>query len=241
MQKWKMKRLLDIEKRFRRYESVSHHSLITRIPVIIRLDGNAFHTFTKKYWGKSYSEEFAVLMARTTRNVMYKMSGAKFAYIQSDEVSILLTDFDDLSTQAWFDYDLNKLVSVSAGMFSAIFNDNNVSKRCPEDPVGWFDARAFNLDKSEVPNYFIWRQLDCIRNSKQMLAREHFSHKQLLNKSCDEICKMVYQEKGVNWFDLPDERIYGICIHKNEGLEIAPAPVFQYKEKMIAKCLGIDE
>lgn len=209
--------MLDIEKRFKRYELAAQHHLIKRMPVIIRVDGNAFHTFTKYYWGRCYSELFSATMCNAVLKMMSKMQGAKFAYTQSDEVSFLLTDYDDLSTDAWFGYNLSKLVSISAAMMTAFFNDYNLAKRCGDEPVGWFDARAFNLPKEEVVNYFVWRQQDAIRNSKSMLAREHFSHKQLVGKSCDEVCKMLYQEKQVDWFALPRSRTYGLAMYRKEG------------------------
>jgi tRNA(His) guanylyltransferase len=209
--------MLDIEKRFKRYELVTQYYLTKRTPVIIRVDGSAFHTFTKYYWGRGYSENFAATMCNAVLKMMPRMQGVKFVYTQSDEASFLLTDYDDLSTDAWFGYEINKLVSISAGMMTAFFNDYNLAKRTGEDPVGWFDARAFNLPKEEVVNYFVWRQQDAIRNSKSMLAREYFSQKQLTGKNCDEMCKMLYQEKQVDWFALPHSRTYGLAVHKKDG------------------------
>lgn len=175
------------------YEQVYRIKLTRRTPVIIRLDGKAFHTLTRKC-KKPFDSIFQRTMMETALFICDEIQGAKCAYIQSDEISMLLTDFDTLATDAWFDYNLQKITSVSAGMASSHFSKAWGGQ-------GIFDSRAFNIPKEEVCNYFVWRQQDWQRNSIQMYARAHYSHKQLHKKSSADIHEMLH-EKGCNWADL---------------------------------------
>lgn len=179
------------------------------MPVIIRLDGKAFHTLTKNC-DKPFDAALQATMEGTAQALCKAIQGAKCAYTQSDEISILLTDFDKLTTDGWFDYNLQKIVSISAGMASAYFSCIwNGDKR------GIFDSRAFNIPKEEVCNYFIWRQQDWFRNSIQMLSQAHYSHKELKNKNIKDMHEMLYK-KGVNWNNLKPVWKNGTFIHYND-------------------------
>lgn len=195
---------LDIGDRMKRYEEVTHLTLTRRVPVIIRIDGRAFHTITRRRFGKNWSSEFLAQMTETAQIVAKDIQGCDFVYSQSDEVSFLLTDYRTIRTGAWFDYDLRKLVSISASLAASVFG------RIYGQPV-CFDSRAFSLPQDEVANYFIWRQVDATRNAIQMAGREVFSHKELHLKSCNEIQEMLFQ-KGVNFNDFPTTRKRGFCL-----------------------------
>lgn len=201
--------------RMKMYEHVWRHKLIRRMPVIIRVDGKAFHTFTKGL-NKPFDDIFMDAMQATAEYLVREIQGCKFAYVQSDEISLLLTDYDTYDTEAWFDNNIQKMVSVTAAKASAFFNQRfglcYVDYAVVSKPEGTFDsayahrvleagsmlpvfdARAFNLDKDEVCNYFIWRQEDCIKNSISMIARTHFSDKELHGKSTIERKKMIEEE-----------------------------------------------
>ena len=178
------------------YENRSKTYLTRRTPVLLRLDGCHFHTFTKGL-KKPYDSLFIEVMQRTTKSLCESIQGCKFGYVESDEISLLLTDYDTLKTDAWFDYSVQKICSVAASMAAMFFNKH--LKQCVEEWYnrhnndnnyydtllkkielgGYFDARAFNLPEHEVVNYFIWRQNDATRNSIQGLAQANFSQKQL--------------------------------------------------------------
>lgn len=188
------------------YEHVYRLKLTRRTPVIIRLDGKAFHTLTRGC-DKPFDELFNQAMVHTMERLCNDIQGARCAYTQSDEISILLTDFDTLRTEAWFDYNLQKIVSISAAIASVEFSH----AFCQQ---GLFDARAFNIPKEEVRNYFIWRQLDWIRNSISMLAQAHYSHKELHKKNQADMHEMLHK-KGINWADLPDKWKNGTFLFKD--------------------------
>ena len=193
----------DLAKRMKdNYENRQRFYLTRRMPVIIRVDGRAFHTVTRKL-DKPFSAIFIDVMQRTAHSVAEGIQGCKLAYVQSDEVSFLLTDYDSLQTEAWFDYNLSKMVSVAAAHMSVIFNLWFPNRGMLLGDTIVFDARAFNVPREEVANYFLWRAKDWSRNSVQMYAQSFFSHKQLLNKGIPEIHEMLH-DIGKNWTnDLP--------------------------------------
>lgn len=237
--------------RMKDYENVNRFYLTRRTPMIIRIDGRAFHTFCKGL-KKPYDKVFAESMQATTLNLCKSIEGCKLSYTQSDEISLLLTDYDELETQAWFDKNLQKIVSISASLATLYFNksfkdlsdswcDNyyqiwNTSKEddkyfetlCNRQFTATFDSRAFCLPKEEVANYFVWRQKDATRNSINSLAQANFSHKSLQGLNVNQVQDKLVNEKGINWNDQPTEFKRGICcIKTNEGWKIdKEIPVF---------------
>jgi tRNA(His) 5'-end guanylyltransferase len=183
--------------RMKRHERASEHYLMRRTPVIIRIDGKAFHTLTASLSDRFDPRMHHCMMA-TMGAVCSSIQGAVFGYTQSDEISILVRDWDTVKTEAWFDYRQNKVESVAASIATMAFN--SYAATIPEFQIkpAMFDARAFNLPKEEVVNYFIWRQQDAERNSIQTYGRTVFSHKQLHGKSNPEVITMLDQA-GKSW------------------------------------------
>lgn len=219
------------------YENRSQTYLTRYTPVIIRLDGCHFHTFAKKF-DKPFDRIFAKTMQDTTKYLCEKIQGVKFAYTESDEISLLLVDYDrnDLSkqTEAWFDYRVQKIVSVSASLATLAFNkffvDNLEDTIIDTDDVkgkrlynayhkaieegATFDSRAFNLPKEEVGNYFVWRQVDAIRNSKSALGQANYSQKVLNGLSSNQIIEKCKEELGIDWNDFKGEQKWGSIVTK---------------------------
>jgi len=191
------------------YENRYRFYLTRRMPVIIRVDGKAFHTLTKNC-EKPFDINLNTSMVHTAQYLVSEIQGAKIAYVQSDEISILLTDYDNLDTDAWFDYNLQKIVSVSAAMASTKFTEAYLA---PGEGIALFDARAFNIPREEVTNYFLWRQQDWTKNSVQMLARAHFSHKELHGKNQKAMITML-EEREVYWNILADNWKNGTFVFK---------------------------
>lgn len=224
--------------RMKDYENVPRISLTKKMPVIIRLDGKAFHSFTKGM-KHPFDEVLISTMQKTAAYLCENVMGCRVAYTQSDEISLLLVDYEKTESQAWFDNSLQKMVSVAASMATLEFNRafwavseewyvNLICENAEEDGrikdfdviyrgkrnKAMFDARAFTIPKEEVCNYFIWRQQDATRNSIQMVAQSLFSHKQLHGKDCNVLQDMMFTEHGVNWNDYPTHQKRGTCIVK---------------------------
>lgn len=190
------------------YENRTKYFLPRRTYTVIRLDGKAFHSFTKDL-DRPYDSGFMSIMDSTAVHLCRNLQGAKFAYIQSDEISILLTDFETPTTQAYFDGEIQKIVSVSASLATGIFNHyystgRHISTLNQTLRIAAFDSRVFTIpDPTEVENYFIWRQQDATRNAIQMAGQAHFSHSSLQGISCEEIQEKLFQEKQVNFDKYP--------------------------------------
>lgn len=195
--------------RVKRYEAVSNHKLTPRSPLAIRIDGRAFHTYTRGT-DRPFDQALMDRMVDAAVETAREMSGFRLGFVQSDEVSFLLADYENLDTQGWFAYELNKVVSLSASIFTSYFNLNNPKRAT-------FDSRAFTVPVDDAPNVFIWRQQDWGRNSLQMLAGSHFSHKQLHGKKQPDMHQMLH-EVGVNWADLTPREKNGTFILSDKTL-----------------------
>lgn len=203
------------------YEDRTRISLPRRSYTLIRIDGKAFHTYTRgmiRPFDDGLIDDMDVTAAYLCKNIM----GAKFAFVQSDEISILLTDFEDIGTQSWFDSNLQKMCSVSSSQATRAFNEARL-KRNGFDAMKWaeFDSRVFQIpQKAEVENYFIWRQQDTTRNSISSVAQSLYSSKDLHGKNTDDQQDLIFQ-KGINWNDYAPKYKRGRMIVK-ETYEKAP-------------------
>jgi tRNA(His) guanylyltransferase len=196
------------------YEDRTRVLLPRRTYTIIRVDGKAFHTFTKRYDGP-YDEMIVTGMNEAMLALCSEAQGTAFGYTQSDEISILLTDFATNTTDAWFDNNLQKIVSVSASIVTAAFNASLGTT------TALFDCRVFTIpDAIEVENYFVWRQQDAVRNSIQSLAQAHFSHKELHGLNVNALQEKLFQEKKINWNDLPIEQKRGRTAIKDDFIYV---------------------
>ena len=216
------------------YESPFKIKLPMRMPVIIRLDGKAFHTYTKKY-EKPFDSVLVARMVDTAKYLCENIQGAELAYTQSDEISILLHNYKRLNSGSWFDNEIQKIVSISAGMASSYFSMDS-------GELVQFDSRVFVLPEQEVCNYFIWRQQDWERNSIQMLSQSLYSHKQLQKKNQSQLQELCFK-KGKNWNDLSIQLKRGTCIVKNErewGIDYN-IPIFTRNRNYIEKRLSVIE
>jgi tRNA(His) guanylyltransferase len=213
------------------YEDRYRFLLPRRTNVIIRIDGKAFHSYTKGL-NRPIDEGLIEDMNLTTKYLCENIQGAKMGYVQSDEISILITDYDDLKTSAWFDNNLQKMCSISASLATARFNQLRMGRKCWEglDVDGYmdaddiskfrlahFDARIFVIPEAEeVVNYFVWRQQDATRNSISMAAQSMFSHRELQGKSTSAMQDMMMLEKSVNWNDYPTRFRRGATVIKTQ-------------------------
>lgn len=195
------------------YEDRSKTFLNRRTITIIRLDGKGFSKLTKPL-NKPFDDGFSDDMDATSVYLCQNIEGVKFAYTQSDEITLVLSDFDNLETGAWFDYNVQKMVSISASLATAKFNQLRVF-RDQQAPLACFDSRVFQVPNiDEMINTMIWRQQDCTRNSVSMAASANFSHKLLEGKSGSDKQEMLFSEKGVNWNDYKPKYKRGVVVKK---------------------------
>lgn len=191
------------------YEDRTRFFLPRKTFTIIRVDGKAFHTYTRGL-NKPFDYRLISDMDETAMYMCKNIQGAKMAFVQSDEISILLTDTDKITTDAWFDGNIQKIASISASLATAKFNSLRPNQ------IALFDSRVFTIPTwVEVENYFIWRQQDTVRNSISSVAQSLYSHKELHNKTTNQMQELCFQ-KGVNWNNLPIKLKRGRLIIKEQ-------------------------
>lgn len=230
----------DLGDRMKTYEYVSRYYLTRRTPVIIRVDGKTFHTLLKRT-EKPFDDVFLSIMQESAQFLSEEIQGFKLAYIQSDEASFLLTDYDKIDSQGWFDYNLSKMISISAAKMSSIFSRLSLQREVKIEGMGLFDSRVFNIPKEEVANYFLWRAKDWQRNSLNMYARSFFSHKQLMNKNSLDIHEMLYNI-GKNWaMDIDPQLKNGSWLIKGQGWRYDILPSYKDINKVVNPLLGLKD
>lgn len=205
--------------RIKGYEACYSSKWPEKLPLILRLDGKSFHTQVKRWkCEKPFDDKMIDAMALTAKYLCENISGAKVAYTQSDEITILIRNDDTLSTQAWFGNEINKILSISSAKCTKAFIYNYFKGIIPDniEMLPEFDCRGFVVPEHEIENVFIWRQEDCTKNSIQMLARSKFSHKRLHGLNTSALMDLLMNEHSVNWNDLPTHKKRGICVVKKE-------------------------
>lgn len=238
------------------YENISKTRLTRRTPVILRLDGKAFHTFTRGF-EVPFDDALIMTMQQTMMILCEEITNAQLGYVQSDEISLLLCDYKRHSTQAWFDNEIQKICSIAASIATLHFNklfEINDSAVVQEVSIkqahkramrkgAMFDCRCFNIPKEEVCNYFIWRQQDATRNSIQMVGHANFSDKQMHKKNTSDIQDMLFTERGINWNDYPTVYKRGSCCVKDDtGWHIdRNIPIFTQCRDYVEQHVNIEE
>lgn len=223
------------------YENVSQTHLVKKMPVVIRCDGKSFHTYARNL-NKPFDDILTQSMQKTMEYLCKNIQGCVFGYTQSDEITLVLVDYANLNSSAWFDYKVQKLCSISASMATFKFNQVFFELACKYVDLNnydldghwlgsdkyWktlqknihngamFDSRCFNIPKEEVCNLIYWRQLDARRNSVSMIGRCHFTQKELQHKSYGDIIEML-NNKGIDVYkEYETYRFYGTACYKNE-------------------------
>lgn len=229
--------------RMKRYEVVTQQVLMKRTYTVIRVDGKAFHTYTKGL-DRPFDDKLMSDMDETAKFLCQNIQNAKMAFVQSDEISIVLTDFDELETESWFDNNVQKIVSVSASMATAKFLMLRPYK------IVFFDSRVWQLPtRTETVNYLIWRQQDTTRNSISSVAQSLYPHKELLNKSSDQKQEMIFQ-KGTNWNDYAPRYKRGRVIVKEaveteKGLrtkwKMVEPPIFTQDREFLNNIIALND
>ena len=228
--------------RMKQYENSYRFHLTEKLPVLIRLDGKAFHSYTKQC-NKPYDDRIIECMRKASTILCQNISNVKLAYTQSDEISLLLINYTNINTQSYLKNNIQKIVSVAASIASVEFTlaYNNLFKTIKP---AYFDARAFILPKEEVNNYFVWRQNDCRRNSILVAAQSQFSAKQLHGKNKLELKQMLLS-KNVDWENFSNKYINGTTIIKtninNRSKWIVDefTPIFSKNKNYIEKYVNL--
>ncbi|MEU6340278.1 tRNA(His) guanylyltransferase Thg1 family protein [Streptomyces sp. NPDC046977] len=205
---------LTLEQRMRRHEAATRAVLPRRTYSLLRVDGRAFHTYLRGC-KRPYDEAFMADMDAAAIALCEEIAGARLAYVQSDEISILFTDFASQLTEPWFGGVVAKQTSIAAAVATAALNERRPGKRA------LFDARVFTItDPTEVAAYFQHRQHDATRNSIAMSAQAAFSPRRLRGLNGPQMVELLEQEKGIRWADYPTGFRRGRVVARAYGNEL---------------------
>lgn len=217
------------------YEAVYKQTLVQKAPIVIRIDGKAFHSFTKKM-AKPFDDLLIDTMQKTTLELCKDLATCKFGYTQSDEITLVCICDDVIKTEGLFKYKAQKIISIVASKatkyFNKIFYENVI--KLENNPYEYknvvdiniyknklfeaeFDCRVMNIPEWDVINNIIWRQQDATRNSIQMLGQAYFTQKELEEKNCSEIMDKLMNEKNINWNNLEIYKKRGSCCYRKEN------------------------
>ncbi|SDH55383.1 tRNA(His) guanylyltransferase Thg1 family protein [Microbacterium sp. 77mftsu3.1] len=199
---------------FKEAEKVIRTRLDPVLPVLMRLDGKAFHSYCKGL-DRPYDERFMVDMDAVMVTLAREIDGTRAAFVQSDEISLLLSlglPEGETGPQLMFGGQVQKLVSISAAIASSAMNARRLGT--VTDRVALFDSRVFQLpDLAAVERYFQWRQADARVNSLGMLASAHYSHQALAGISTRERAAML-RGKGIDPDELPAGFVHGRIVRR---------------------------
>lgn len=187
--------------------------------IFLRIDGRAFHSYTKELQ-RPFDNGFNDAMKAATMALCQEISGVRFAYTQSDEISLVIKLRSD-KEQFFMGGEQNKLVSLSASIATAAFLKHRFKDG--DDRIAHFDSRIFVPFVDSTPreqnasDYFLWRHLDCTKNSVSMMAHSVFGHK-ALNGVSTESKKEMLRKNGTPWEDLDDKFRFGTMFYRERTL-----------------------
>lgn len=210
------------------FRDLADHRLMPNSYVLVMVDGRSFSNKIKSRFKKPFDAEFISMMNETARYVCNNIPGVKLAYTQSDEISFVITDFDKPGTDSTFGFRLCKLQSIIASLATGKFNQlmtlrllggdiarNELREAVEHAMLYEFDCKAWNVpNENEVYAWFLYRQIDCVRNSKQQAAQTYLSHKQLMNLDTDRQVELLLNEKGIDWNGYSAGEKWGRFVHK---------------------------
>jgi tRNA(His) 5'-end guanylyltransferase len=251
--------------RMKLYEAASATTLPGRMPVIIRVDGRAFHSYTRGC-KKPFDASLQEVMNAAAVALCEEIQGAQMAYVQSDEISVLVHGYKRFNSVPWFANQVQKMTSLAAAIASTAFTMESWKiwmTQVPEKNVdrlffckpATFDARAFVVPEADVCNYFIWRQQDATRNSVSMLARSYLSHAQCDGKTISELRSTLLKSFNVDWAQLPvhdqrgrtivrqeyDLEVDGVMVTRSQWNLDVTVPIFSQERSYVEDLLEVDE
>jgi len=190
----------DLGNRIKIYENIEiNRRLLPLLPIVCRLDGKAFHNFTKDL-KRPYDPVLSEVMILTTAYLVQE-TNANIGYTQSDEISLTWHN-DRFDKQLFFDGKIQKMVSVLSSLTTGYFN-KILTKYIKKEELGFFDCRVFNVPNvEEGANVLLWRERDATKNSISMAAGTYYDHMDLMNKNSSQKQEMLFH-KGINWHNYP--------------------------------------
>lgn len=226
----KNKKMETLKEKCERLRSATDYKLNKNTYTMVMIDGKNFSKLIKNHYKKPFDDIFINIMNEVAIYVCKNIQNCKFAYVQSDEITFVLTDFEAKEIGAYYDYRLCKILSLIPSFATAKFNqmailnlletqdDIVTARKMVEDiRLAHFDCKAWNVDSfNDAYAHLLWRQIDCVRNSKQMAAQTYLPYKEIVNKNSDEQIKMLLEKTNIDWHNYTDDKKYGRFIYREE-------------------------
>jgi tRNA(His) 5'-end guanylyltransferase len=226
---------MTLEEKYNEYKRRVNYKLDKNLPLICIVDGRGFSKRIKKKFKRPFDDFFIYLMNTTAELTSKEIQCCKFAYVQSDEISFYIDSRNEIN-QPFFEYRICKLNSLISSTVTGFFNTLMIENKLPineqDTPKNikksissflrkykpyQFDCKSFNVDNNnDVYGWFLHRQLDCIRNSKQQAAQTYIPHNDLLNLNTDEQIELLRTRNGIDWNNYEDGKKFGRFIWKEE-------------------------
>ena len=222
-------RFKNLEDKCQYYRGLTDYRLLPNRDILVMLDGKNFSKLIKNNFKKPFDDDFIDMMNKTAQFLCENVQGCKFAYTQSDEISLLITDYETTETDTLFGGRLCKIQSILASLATSEFNRQfilyylkdkgytgieceNVIKKMK---LAQFDCKAWVVpSQNDAFAWFLYRQLDCVKNSKQQTAQTYLPHKQLVGHNADEQIQMVAEKNGIDWYAFDNKYKYGRFVYK---------------------------
>lgn len=222
-----------LESKGRYYQSLADYKLSPGTYIILHLDGRAFSSFTRGM-RRPFDNDFIEAMNETLKTLCAEVSNCKFGYTQSDEMTLVLYDWNvdkEEPSDMWLHNRICKMCSISASIASVKFYEillkkamesvsdvKDIPKIIKKLKNPQFDCKAWNVPSwNDAYAWLSYRNIDCIRNSITMVAQSEYSHKELLKLNSDQRKEKLQKEKGISWdLDFTDGEKYGRFCYKEE-------------------------
>ena len=226
------------------YQKAANYFLDPDKYIIAHIDGRSFSKMIKNKFKKPFDDTFIEAMNETAKYLCKEVQGCIFAYTQSDEISLIIRK-NDPEGDVFFGGRMCKMQSILAALATSKFSQvmaierlksipscasaENVLEMCIDEiengPLYQFDCKVWNVDSAnDAMAWLLFRNIDCVRNSKQQTAQTYLPHKDLLRKDADEQIEMLFNRKGINWNTfIPDYRL-GRFVYKIETTETKIVP-----------------
>lgn len=188
------------------YRGLTDYRILPNSYILVMLDGRSFSQMVKNKMQKPFDGRFVQMMNETAKYLCERVQGCKLAYVQSDEISLLLTDIN--GGDVFFGGRLCKMQSIIASMATAKFNqlmtiyhtEVDSNRHISTIPLYNFDCKVWCVpNANDAFAWFLYRQIDCVKNSKQQVAQTYIPHKELVGKTTDEQIAYLLEKKGINW------------------------------------------
>ena len=223
---------ISLKEKCRNYQKRRDYVVPTDNFIICHIDGRSFSNMIKNKFQQPFDECFIGMMNETAQYLCKNVQGTQLAYVQSDEITLIIKKVKE-DGDIFFSGRLCKMQSVIASLATAKFNQLMTLYTMEYHPkinpkytienmaLYQFDCKVWDVDNAnDAMAWLLFRNIDCVRNSKQQTAQTYLPHKELLKKNADEQIALLEQEKGIRWGDLLMGEKYGRLIQKQMVTEV---------------------